>query len=142
MSNLLGARLKELRIRQGKKAYQIAHLINVSQGYFSQIENGTRTNVSKDILLKIADALGITLDELLSDSRDEVIHVGTKANVDTCQSCESKEKEISELRKERDYLRRQVDALIGKLPDAKPSDGVGRACGAGDKETHKERKGA
>lgn len=130
MSNLFGKRLKDLRIRQGKKAYQIAHLIGVSQGYFSQIENGTRTNVSKDILLKIAEALGIALDELLSDSRDEVIHVVGKENVENCQSCGAKDKEIFELREERDYLRKQVDALIGKLPDAKPSPGAAPACGA------------
>ncbi len=139
MSNFFGRRLKELRQRSGKKAYEIAHLIGVSQGYFSQIENGTRANVSKDILLKIADAFGMTLDELLSERRDEIVQVNGK-NPNACPQCEVAAKQIDELKSERDYLRKQVEALITALA-VKPSPGAAPACGAPG-GAHKERRGA
>lgn len=61
---LIGTRIKEIRAQQGISAEELAELANLSSVYISYIENARRKPSLKS-LVKICNALGITLDELL-----------------------------------------------------------------------------
>ncbi len=61
---LIGTRIKEIRAQQGISAEELAELANLSSVYISYIENARR-KPSLASLVKICNALGITLDELL-----------------------------------------------------------------------------
>ena len=62
--SLIGIRIKETRNQQGISAEELAELANLSSVYISYIENAKR-KPSLESLIKICNALGITLDELL-----------------------------------------------------------------------------
>ena len=62
--SLIGIRIKETRNQQGISAEELAELANLSSVYISYIENAKR-KPSLEYLIKICNALGITLDELL-----------------------------------------------------------------------------
>lgn len=62
--SLIGIRIKETRNQQGISAEESAELANLSSVYISYIENAKR-KPSLESLIKICNALGITLDELL-----------------------------------------------------------------------------
>ena len=61
---LIGIRIKETRNQQGTSAEELAELADLSSVYISYIENAKR-KPSLESLVKICNALGITLDELL-----------------------------------------------------------------------------
>ena len=62
--SLIGIRIKETRNQQGISAEELAELANLYSVYISYIENAKR-KPSLESLIKICNALGITLDELL-----------------------------------------------------------------------------
>ena len=59
------------RLRQQKQWSQprLADEAHISKGYINMLESGEMTNPSLDVLLKIADALGTTIAELVSQPR-------------------------------------------------------------------------
>lgn len=62
------------RIRDHREAWKLSlnalsELANVSKGYLSQLENGSASNPSIDTLRRIASALQMTLEQLVSDPR-------------------------------------------------------------------------
>lgn len=59
-----GARIRELREREGLTQQKLALMIGIDRTYLSGIENGKR-NVSFDNLVKIACGLDVTLWELM-----------------------------------------------------------------------------
>lgn len=61
---LIGIRIKETRMQRGLSAEELAELAELSSVYISYIENAKR-KPSLESLIKISNALGITLDELL-----------------------------------------------------------------------------
>lgn len=50
-------RIKEIRLKKGIKLIELAELSNLSNGYISHLENGTRTNPSCKTMMKIAKVL-------------------------------------------------------------------------------------
>lgn len=66
----IGKRIKIARIRKEITQDQIANITGLSNPHISNIETGS-TKVSLPTLIKIANALGVSVDELLCDS---VIH--------------------------------------------------------------------
>ena len=60
---LLGQRIKELRIKTGDSQEKFALKINMDRTYYASVESGKR-NISINNIKKIADGLGITLQEL------------------------------------------------------------------------------
>mgnify|MGYP000521039833 CR=1 len=65
---LIGARIREIRDAEGCSQEQLAWDAGLSSTYLSLIETG-RKKPSLGSLLKISNALGITLDELLSGNQ-------------------------------------------------------------------------
>lgn len=67
----LGKRIKLARIEKEMTQERLAELVGLSPTHMSNIESGT-ANVSLPSLVNIANALSLSVDDLLSDS---VIHV-------------------------------------------------------------------
>lgn len=64
---LIGQRIKQAREREKLSQMDMAELIDASITHISLVENG-RKKVSLDMIAKIADALGVTIDELVGGS--------------------------------------------------------------------------
>lgn len=62
----LGNRIRTERQRRGITQEKLAERVDISTNFMSLIENGR--NMSVETLVKIADALGVTVDYLLSDT--------------------------------------------------------------------------
>lgn len=63
----IGKRIKIARIKADLTQERLAERVNVSPSHMSNIETGT-TRVSLTALVAIANALSVTLDDLLCDS--------------------------------------------------------------------------
>ncbi len=63
----IGTRIKEARLMQNMSQEQLAELAGLSTTHTSHVETGN-TKVSLPSLVKIANALGVSLDELVCDS--------------------------------------------------------------------------
>lgn len=62
----LGNRIRKTRMNCGITQEKLAEMVDISTNFMSLIENGR--NMSVETLVKIADALGVTVDYLLSDT--------------------------------------------------------------------------
>lgn len=60
----LGQNLKRIREEKGMTQGDICRALDIDRGFISSIENGKR-NPTLSTIKKIADVLGITVDELL-----------------------------------------------------------------------------
>ena len=65
---LIGRRVRETRKQQKISQERLAELTDVSVGYISHIETA-RKKASLSMLIRIANALGITVDELLNGNQ-------------------------------------------------------------------------
>ena len=63
-------KIRSLRKKQGMTLKDLAQNINCSAGYLSRVETGV-VNPSLATLMEIADALGVTIEELFRSSRPE-----------------------------------------------------------------------
>lgn len=66
----LGRRIKEYRLKAMMTQEKLAEVIELSAVYISQIEHGRR-KLSLESLVKIANALNVTIDILLMDSLNQ-----------------------------------------------------------------------
>lgn len=57
-------RIKEIRINKGITAYSLSKDANISRSFLSELENNKRTNVSLQLLLKIANILEVNVKDL------------------------------------------------------------------------------
>lgn len=60
---IFGLKIKELRKQKSYSQEQLANLASINKSYISQIENG-KTEVSLEIMNKLANALEIEIDKL------------------------------------------------------------------------------
>ena len=79
--NQLGQRIKHYRQKAHKTQEQLAAQIDVATSTVAHAENGT-SKPSLPLLIKIANALSVTLDQLVCDSlsREFLIHSQIKEN--------------------------------------------------------------
>jgi transcriptional regulator with XRE-family HTH domain len=61
----MGKRIKRLRARHGLSQRELAKKARVSQGMIGQLEAGLRQSVDVQIALRIARALGVTVEALV-----------------------------------------------------------------------------
>jgi transcriptional regulator with XRE-family HTH domain len=64
---LLGTRLRQERLKHDWTQEKLAEKIDVSHAYIGQIERGERS-LTLDTLVRLANQLGVTVDDLLNDS--------------------------------------------------------------------------
>jgi len=65
----IGTRIRSHRADRGLSLNALSDKANVSKGYLSQLENGGASNPSIDTLGRIAEALDLSLEELVSEPR-------------------------------------------------------------------------
>ncbi len=63
ITQVFGGRVKELRTKLNLSQEKFALQIDMDRTYFASVENGRR-NISIENIAKIADGLGVTLEEL------------------------------------------------------------------------------
>ena len=71
MSNEIGSRIKETRLKLGLKQKELAEKIGVSESRISQYENGSQ-NPRINTLIKLSEALGVSLKSLCGDEWEKV----------------------------------------------------------------------
>lgn len=64
---IIGKRIKEARKKKHLSQAQLCELVGLSDGYISYIETASK-GVSLDALVRIANALNVTADELLAEN--------------------------------------------------------------------------
>lgn len=64
ISKKLGQNIKRIREQKGMTQGDICRALNLDRGYISSIENGKR-NPTLSTIKKLADALNVSVDELL-----------------------------------------------------------------------------
>lgn len=62
----VGVKIQEARRLAGLKQWQLANMVNVSESYIALIESDKR-NPSITVLVKIAEVLGLTTDQIVFD---------------------------------------------------------------------------
>lgn len=82
MSNIsvIGLNIKKIRTRQGISKYQLSKLAGVGSATISQIESGARQTLKGDTINKIADALHVSVNDLLRE--------GDKLHLESDNACE------------------------------------------------------
>ena len=75
----IGKRIRDRRLRLGWSTTKVATLAGISQSFLSRIENGTHAG-SWETYMKIAGALGVSMDSLVLSNRSNVEHaeIGTR----------------------------------------------------------------
>ncbi len=66
MASPLGEKIKNLRTEKGLSLEQLAQMTDSSKSYLWELENREQTNPSLDKLNKLANALGVTSEFLVS----------------------------------------------------------------------------
>ena len=62
--------LRYLRSKTGISQSELAKQIGVSSVYICLLENGKRKNPSMDVILRLADSLGVSVEQLLRGKKD------------------------------------------------------------------------
>jgi len=62
--------MAEKRKESNKSQQQVANILGISRQYYSAIEKGERQKkISVDLLCRIADAINVPVDELITEER-------------------------------------------------------------------------
>ena len=91
----LGAKIKEYRKKENITQEQLAEMADISLSHMSNVETAS-VSVSLPALMLIADALGVTIDELLVDSysKKQKKYFYSKKMDLIMEQCETVEQEI------------------------------------------------
>ncbi len=63
MEETFGLRVRQKRLEEGKRQADLANDVGISRNYLSQIERGEAKNLSWQVKKKLADTLGIAVEE-------------------------------------------------------------------------------
>ena len=61
---MYGAKISAIRLARGYTQEYIANQLNIEQTSYSKIEHDLKTRISDDLLFKIAEALGVSIDDI------------------------------------------------------------------------------
>lgn len=86
----IGQRVKEARARTGMSQERLAELAGLSMTHTSHIETGN-TKVSLPALVQVANALNVSLDDLVCDSLDKAKTIFENEIAQTVQDCSEQE---------------------------------------------------
>jgi transcriptional regulator with XRE-family HTH domain len=74
--NLLGERLHTIRRRRGLTLKELARRAGTSYVGISKLEHGQKPQVSLDVVVRLAEVLGVSLDYLVGRKDDEEVGIG------------------------------------------------------------------
>lgn len=86
----IGRRVRAFRLKRGLSQENLSELSGLTPAHFSHVETGN-TKVSLPSLVNIANALEVTMDDLLADSLLHTAHVNMKAMNELLSDCSDKE---------------------------------------------------
>ena len=86
----IGQRIKDARARIGMSQERLAELAGLSMTHMSHIETGN-TKVSLPALVQVANALNVSLDDLVCDSLDKAKKIFENDITQTVQDCSEQE---------------------------------------------------
>jgi len=89
----LGNKIKTIRKRKGITQQTLAELTDCTPTHISYCETG-RKNMSLDTLVRIANALNVTTDELLIDSLENTVKVSNHVFAALLMDCSEYEKKV------------------------------------------------
>ncbi len=89
----VGKKIRSIRIRKGLSQLQLSEKAEVSPPYISYIENGVK-NASIETLVKIANALQVSIDELLDDNLNDELIASIRTFAVVLSDCNEYEKRI------------------------------------------------
>lgn len=89
----LGLRIKEIRKKRRMSQQTLSYEIDYSIPHISHVENGT-TKLSVDFLVKTANALQVTTDQLLCDSLDNSEMIFQGEIMESLKNCSNTELKI------------------------------------------------
>ncbi|WP_461672883.1 helix-turn-helix domain-containing protein [Priestia megaterium] len=69
---MIGDRIKEMRLQKRYSITRLAEKAQISKSYLSQIEKGSNSNPSLQMLHKIAASLGTSVDYLIDETNEHV----------------------------------------------------------------------
>ena len=69
---MLSNKIEQLRKEKGYTFAKLSELSGISTGRLSDLASGTRNNPTMDTLIKMADALDVTLDELVGRKKNGI----------------------------------------------------------------------
>lgn len=69
---MLSNKIEQLRKEKGYTFAKLSELSGISTGRLSDLATGKRNNPTMDTLIKLADALDVTLDELVGRKKDGI----------------------------------------------------------------------
>ena len=69
---MLSNKIEELRKEKGYTFAKLSELSGISTGRLSDLASGKRNNPTMDTLIKLADALDVTLDELVGRKKNGI----------------------------------------------------------------------
>jgi transcriptional regulator with XRE-family HTH domain len=70
----LGERIHIIRRRQGLSSKELAERVGTARATISRLENTKKPQVSFDVLVRIAEALGVSLDYLAGRKDDTTVY--------------------------------------------------------------------
>ncbi|MDR7244601.1 helix-turn-helix domain-containing protein [Priestia megaterium] len=69
---MIGDRIKEMRLQKRYSITRLAEKAQISKSYLSQIEKGSNSNPSLQMLHKIAASLGTSVDYLIDETNEQM----------------------------------------------------------------------
>jgi len=69
---VIGDRIKEMRLQKRYSITRLAEKAQISKSYLSQIEKGSNSNPSLQMLHKIAASLGTSVDYLIDETNEHM----------------------------------------------------------------------
>ena len=84
----IGQRIRQARKEKGWQQSELAYRAGLNNSYISHIETG-QTKLALPTLVKIANALAVSIDELLCDSLERAHHVYDKRIAQELEDCDN-----------------------------------------------------
>lgn len=87
---LIGQRIKAARSKLGLQQAEVAYRAGLTNSHMSHIETG-QTKLALPTIVKIANVLSVSVDELLCDNLEQVKHIYDKQIAEELEDCDSAE---------------------------------------------------
>ncbi|MGM9685046.1 MAG: helix-turn-helix domain-containing protein [Bacteroidaceae bacterium] len=93
INKVIGKRIKAVRTKKGLSQSKLCDLINMNPSYISYVENGQK-GLSLDSLIRLANALNATADELLQDCLENTVKTSNHEFAAILFDCSDYEKRV------------------------------------------------